>query len=229
MRLFLPGDPAVEVRLRRSGRAKRLSLRVSRLDGQVTLTMPKHAKDKEAVDFANEKADWIRGHVGARLAELRPEVGGWIWFRGEKCPIQSGGGRSARFVDGAISVPDAAEKVPLRVESFLKLAARADLVSASEGFARDLGVEIGRVTLRDTRSRWGSCTYEGNLMYSWRLVMAPPEVLRYVAAHEVAHRLEMNHSVAFWAQVARVFPDYARPRKWLRDNGEELHRFRFKD
>jgi predicted metal-dependent hydrolase len=226
-RLHLPGDPPVEVTLRRSARAKRLSLRVSRLDGRVTLTMPKRAKEREARSFVEEKSAWIRGHLLDRPTALTPQVGGWIWFRGAKCPIVMGQGRAAKWLEGTITVPEPAEKAALRVASFLKLAARADLHEASAGFAHDLGVSIGRISLRDTRSRWGSCSYEGNLMYSWRLIMAPPHILRYVAAHEVAHRLEMNHSADFWAVVERIYPDYEAARKWLRTEGEELHRFRF--
>lgn len=227
--IILPGEPTLEVTLRRSARAKRLSLRVSRLDGRVTLTMPKRAKEREAVAFAQEKSDWIRGHLVDRPEVMVPRIGGWIWFRGHKCPIVAGSGRAAKFVDGVITVPGPDEKAPLRVASFLKLAARVDLTEASEGFAHELGVSIGKISLRDTRSRWGSCSFEGNLMYSWRLVMAPSHVLRYVAAHEVAHRLEMNHSADFWAVVDRVYPDHREVRGWLRTRGEELHQFRFSD
>lgn len=228
-RVFLPGEPELEVTLRRSARAKRLSLRVSRLDGRVTLTMPKRAGAREAIAFAQEKADWIRTHLAGRPEELVPHIGEWVWFRGQKCPIVSGQGRAAKIVDGRVIVPGPEEKAPMRVASFLKLAARVDLTEASEGFAHELGVTIGKISLRDTRSRWGSCSFEGNLMYSWRLVMAPPDVLRYVAAHEVAHRLEMNHSADFWAVVEGIYPDHRETRNWLRRHGEELHQFRFSD
>lgn len=226
-RLLLPGEPELEVNLRRSARAKKLSLRVSRLDGRVTLTMPKRAREREAIAFAQEKADWIRGHLVARPEAVVPAIGGWVWFRGEKYSIVQGTGRAAKIIDGVVTVSNNDQKAPTRIASFLKFAARADLTDASEGFARDLGVSFGRISLRDTRSRWGSCSHEGNLMYSWRLVMAPPYVLRYVAAHEVAHLIEMNHSADFWAVVERIFPDHKEARKWLRDHGEELHRFRF--
>ncbi len=90
-----------------------------------------------------------------------------------------------------------------------------------------VGRPFHRLTLRDTRSRWGSCTVDGGLMYSWRLAMAPPEVLDYVAAHEVAHLVEMNHAPAFWAVVRRLVPDYAPRRAWLKQHGQRLHAYRF--
>ena len=97
--------------------------------------------------------------------------------------------------------------------------ARERLQAASERFATQVDRKINRVTLRDTRSRWGSCSEAGNLMYSWRLILAPSDVLTYVAAHEVAHLVEMNHSQAFWDVVADLCPNYAEPRKWLRQEG----------
>jgi len=92
-----------------------------------------------------------------------------------------------------------------------------------------LGRGYQRLSLRDTRSRWGSCTADAGLMYSWRLIMAPPDVLRYVAAHEVAHLQEMNHSPAFWALVQQLYGDYRTPRGWLRQHGAGLHSYRFVD
>jgi predicted metal-dependent hydrolase len=101
------------------------------------------------------------------------------------------------------------------------------LVQASDHYAAKIGRRVTRVTLRDTRSRWGSCTAEGALMYSWRLIMAPPEVLRYVAAHEVAHLVEMNHSNRFWAVVEGLYPGWQTQRAWLRSHGGALHGLRF--
>ena len=105
--------------------------------------------------------------------------------------------------------------------------ARDRLAGACDDYAALLGKPYARITLRDTRSRWGSCTSDGRLMFSWRLIMTPPEVLDYVAAHEVAHLAQMNHSPAFWAEVTRIYGDYQAPRQWLRDHGGGLHRYRF--
>ena len=114
-----------------------------------------------------------------------------------------------------------------RVKAWLKVRARDRLVAASDHYAALVGRRVSQVTLRDTRSRWGSCTADGALMYSWRLIMAPPRVLDYVAAHEVAHLLEMNHSQAFWDVVARLFPLWQQERIWLKTQGSALQAIRF--
>ena len=114
-----------------------------------------------------------------------------------------------------------------RVQGYLKTLARERLTAASDAYSASLGKPYARLTLRDTRWRWGSCSSAGALNYSWRLIMAPPEVLDYVAAHEVAHLAEMNHSPAFWSVVTRLFGAYDAPRRWLQENGVGLHRYRF--
>ena len=92
----------------------------------------------------------------------------------------------------------------------------------TEYFARQMGVSFGRVTIRDPKTRWGSCSAKGNLNFSWRLILAPPEVLDYVVVHELAHRREMNHSERFWKQVELVLPDYLQRKAWLKKNGDLL-------
>lgn len=224
----LGGDPSICVLLRRTARARRLSLRVSRLDGRVTLSLPMRTRERDALTFLHEKEAWIRKHLNALPSEKRVSVDGEIPFLGDMLTISQGTGRSARVDGGHLIVPGKAEMIPARIEAFLKLQAKMRLRDASDKYAKLLGTHYGRLTVRDTRSRWGSCTSEGNLMYSWRLVMAPEEVLDYVAAHEVAHRLEMNHSEHFWAHVERICPDYDQHRRWLRVQGQELHAWRFK-
>ena len=124
-------------------------------------------------------------------------------------------------------MPGPPAQVPARLKGFLRAQARADITAAVRAHSARLGRPFARLSLRDTRSRWGSCSAEGNLMLSWRLVMAPPAVLDYVAAHEVAHLVELNHSPRFWALVERLCPDHATQRRWLAENGTALHRYRF--
>ncbi|OLS42931.1 M48 family peptidase [Rhodovulum sp. BSW8] len=225
----IPGDPPLEVTLRRSARARRYSLRVSQLDGRVTLTLPQRAPEADGLAFVREKEAWIRRHLSARPEDQVVRAGGTVPYEGRALALVPGSGRAPRLHEGTLAVPGPAAEVPARVQAFLKTRARARLAAAADGYTAALGLSYRRLTLRDARSRWGSCSSRGDLMFAWRLIMAPPEVLDYVAAHEVAHLVEMNHSPAFWAVVARLMPGYEAPRAWLRANGAALHRVRFGD
>ena len=225
----LSGNPPVIVELRRSTRARRISLRVSGLDGKVTLTVPHGVGEREALEFAREKGDWLRAQLGRQAAPEQIAVGAELPVEGTLRRIEAGRGRSVRDNGVVLQVPGHPETAAVRLRAWLKTRARDRLAEASDRHAASLGVGYARITLRDTRSRWGSCSSQGGLMYSWRLIMAPPEVLEYVAAHEVAHLREMNHSAEFWALVDRLYPGYGAPRRWLRENGAALHRYRFGD
>lgn len=222
---LLDGTPPVVLTLRRSGRARRISLRISQLDGRVTLTLPRGVREAEALDFARSKADWIRGHLDNRPDEIAVDYGTLLPIEGAPHQVVPVAGRRVQRQEGRIGVP--ADAVGRRLQAWLRELARDRLTAASDHYAARLGRPYARITLRDTRSRWGSCTSQGGLMYSWRLVLAPPEILRYVAAHEVAHLAEMNHSSAFWDTVERLHGPWAAQRKWLHQNGSGLHRFRF--
>ena len=224
---ILAGNPPVPITLRHSPRARRISLRVSGLDGRVTLTVPRGVQEHEALAFAHEKAGWLRAQLTSQPGQITVQRGSVIPLEGVLVEIARGTGRGIRHEGARLQVPGLDATVPARVKAWLKGRARDRLAAASDDHAARLGRSYSRLTLRDTRSRWGSCTAQGGLMYSWRLILAPPEVLNYVAAHEVAHLAQMNHSPAFWAEVAALCPGYEEPRRWLRRNGAELHRYRF--
>lgn len=219
----IAGEPPVNVRLRRSAQARRLSLRVSRLDGVATLTMPRFVPEHEAVGFLHEKEQWLRAQMARSVTTRRPSFGALFPVMGTDLRIEPGQGRAAKVDGAALLVPGGEEMLVPRLVAFLKLQARLRLREASDRYAAALGVHYGKISIRDTRSRWGSCTSEGNLMYSWRLMMAPEGVLDYVAAHEVAHLREMNHSPAYWKNVEAICPDFRIHRRWLRDHGQVLH------
>lgn len=221
------GNPPIEITLRRSARARRLSLRVSRLDGRVTLSLPAHLPERAAVDFLREREGWLRGALADVPSEIAVAPGIALPIEGREVAVSPGKGRAARLTNGTLHVPEG--RPGPAAAAFLKHLARDRLSAASDRYAGLLGREVTRLTLRDTRSRWGSCTSAGALMYSWRLAMAPPEVLDYVAAHEVAHLVHMDHSPAFWAVVDNLCPAFRTHRAWLRREGTALHRYRFTD
>ena len=225
----LLGTPDVPVLLRRSGRARRISLRISQLDGRVTLTLPNGVPEAEAMSFARQKESWIRGHLEQRVEDIPVALGSEIPVQGVSHRVVQGQGRRVVIEDGLIMVPGPVDRIGARLKGHFKQMARVRLVGASDAYAERLGKSYARISIRDTRSRWGSCSSSGTLMYSWRLIMAPDVVLDYVAAHEVAHLAEMNHSAAYWDGVQRIFGDYKPARRWLKKEGNALHRFRFGD
>ncbi len=226
---ILPGTPPVEVTLRRTARARRMSLRVSRLDGRVTLSLPPRAREAEAMAFLQAQEGWIRKALANVVAAGVVSFGSEIPVEGHVVRVVPREGRSLVLAGDELQVPGDAARAGVRVSAFLKTRARDRLAQASDHYAHRIGRRYRTLTLRDTRSRWGSCTAEAGLMYSWRLIMAPSSVLDYVAAHEVAHLAEMNHSARFWAIVADLMPDYERYRKWLKTEGHVLHSYRFSE
>ncbi|WP_299838639.1 M48 family metallopeptidase [uncultured Jannaschia sp.] len=222
----MPGLDGITVQLRRSARARRISLRVGRSDGRVTLTLPQGMSERQASAFVRDQAAWVRRAVAAVPARRVVRVGGSVPLLGRDVPVVAGSGRAARHLGATIAVADDVQ-AGRRVQALLLSLARTHLAAAVDRHAETVGRPPAKLSLRDTRSRWGSCSSRGALMFSWRLVMAPPEVLDYVAAHEVAHLLHMDHSPRFWTAVERLVPDYAVHRAWLRTDGAALHAIDF--
>jgi predicted metal-dependent hydrolase len=225
--LFYIGTPPIPVHVTQSARARRYSLRISNKDGAVRLTIPKYSDQDAALRFAMSQEVWLRKHLAKRPQLKVPEFGRTVLFEGREFVLGQGTGRSVQVVEDQMLVPGNEAQLNAKLRGFLKAQARNRLVPLSDHYASLLGKSVGKISIRDTRSRWGSCSSEGNLMYSWRLIMAPPRVLEYVAAHEACHLVEMNHSDRYWALVTKVFPDYKEQKAWLRQNGQSLHQVSF--
>jgi predicted metal-dependent hydrolase len=219
------------VRLRRHRQARRYTLRIHAADREVVLTMPPRGSVKQAREFAQKHGGWIAARL-RRLPESVPfRHGSVVPVRGVSHRIDHRhGARGTAWLENHGSEPSlcVAGGVPhlaRRVHDFLKREARRDLDVASRKAAKAFGVEIKRISVRDQSSRWGSCSSNGVLSYSWRLILAPPFVLEYLAVHEVAHLIEMNHSRRFWRLVDSVCPDMGRAKAWLDAHGTDLHRY----
>jgi predicted metal-dependent hydrolase len=221
-----------EVALRRRATAKRITLRVSSATGEVVLTIPERTELSTAQRFATSHGDWIATRL-ARVPErvaLRP--GAVVPLRGVPHRVVHysnvrGTTRADRGPKGEpiIAVSGEAPHVARRVKEFLEAEARRELASAVRRHAAKLGATPKRITVRDTTSRWGSCSAKGALSFSWRLILAPPFVLDYLAAHEVAHLRELNHSHRFWRLAYALCPRTEEAERWLKRHGSELHRF----
>lgn len=232
----------VPVRLTRNVRARRIILRVDGFgpggDG-ITVTLPRNAAQREGLKLVMDKADWVL----KRLAELAPRVtfadGAVVPLGGVDYLIRHVPGVRARRVPGGASptssvvwrdgaeifVTGGLEHLARRLKDWFRAEARRHIIPRVRDKAAALGRAAGRITIRDTKSRWGSCSHDGNLSFCWRLVMAPDGVLDYVVAHEVAHLAEPNHGAEFWRAVRGLTEDVDGSQEWLRRNGEGLHRF----
>ncbi|MBA4491231.1 M48 family metallopeptidase [Paracoccus sp. S1E-3] len=217
----------IPVRVRRNARARRMTLRVPRAGGEVVLTLPPRATLQAGREFAASKAEWLRRTVSAMPGPKLVVEGARLPVAGQAVLLRAMPLRAARLEGDVLYVP-ARGAMGATVQAWLKHRAHVALREAVDRFAARLGRQPRALALRDTRSRWGSCTHDGRLMFSWRLAMAPPEVLDYVAAHEVAHLAHMDHSTRFWAEVERLMPGHAPHRAWLRAHGADLQAWRFR-
>lgn len=222
--------------LRRSPTARRFTLRIRAASRDAVLTMPTRGKLDDARSFAEKYAAW----VGARIRRLPEPIpfmqGSIIPFRGsDHVILHKPDARGFVWTEvlehhesglsQAICVAGGADHVERRVTDFLKKKAKLDLVEAVNRHCAVANVSAKKVSLRDTSSRWGSCSTSGNLSFSWRLILAPPFVLDYLAAHEVAHLRHLNHSSRFWELTRHLCPQTDQSESWLSAHGMDLHRY----
>ena len=229
LRLNIDGGPVV-IRLRRSASARRYSLRVSASARDALLTMPARGSIASAEAFARRHAAWLAEQLGALPAAVPLAPGSTVPFRGMPHDVVHAPGVRSVGVTGPDGRPQlvvggAAESITRRLAAWLKGQARQEIEAAASRYAAALDRPIQGVRLGDPKSRWGSCSSHGRLAFSWRLILAPPPILDYVAAHEAAHLVEMNHGPRFWRLVATLYPGHEEARAWLRRHGPELHRY----
>ena len=226
------GDHTFRVALKRSPTARRYTLRVSLVKREITLTMPLRGSVVQATEFALRHGGWIAERHKKFVTPIMCEPGSIIPLRGQPHLIEHR--PDARGTDWSetndqgehlIVVAGKAEYALRRIKDFLKKQAHHDLDRAVERYTAMLGIPARRIALKDTTSRWGSCSSAGRLNFSWRLILAPSDILDYLAAHEVAHLKELNHSSRYWRVVEGLFPDYENAELWLKRHGSSLHRY----
>ncbi|MEL0002007.1 MAG: SprT family zinc-dependent metalloprotease [Rhodospirillales bacterium] len=220
------GDIA-PVHIRVDGRAKRISLKVEKIGGLVTLTAPSEAKLPEARRFMSKRTRWI-AERRAEAHEITPfALGSAVPFLGRMRKIvQDKSANDPLIVFGdQILIAGPGSSVKSSVYRFFKAEALRRLVESTSKYAAKSDVTVKRVSIRDAKTRWGSCSADGRLSFSWRLVMAPEHVLDYVAAHEVAHLKHMNHSPEYWTHLAGLFPEFKSSERWLKENGPSLRSY----
>ena len=227
--IFFSEKPLIKVAVRKVRNSTRLSLRVSSISENVTLTAPVNTNQDVLLRFLESKENWLKERL-LKISDKKVKVdtGGLIPIFGTKKQLEICSESSkVRIIGDSIRIPTTISKSGPAVEDYLKKLAKDEFTDVANYYCEKLGVSYSSIKLRDTRSRWGSCSSNSNLMFSWRLIMAPRNIIRYLVAHEVTHLKHFNHSKEFWFQVRSIFGPYENERKWLRNEGANLHFYKF--
>lgn len=212
--------------VRRMAQARRMRLSVDPRDGAVTLVLPKRAALRPALAWAEGQRGWIEAALAAIPQSLPLGPGATLPMRGTLLTVDwaEDRPRAVRIEGERLVVGGPRETLAPRILRWLRAEALAELTALTHAYCDKAGVARGPVGIGDPRSRWGSCSSGGGIRYSWRLILTPPEVLEATVAHEVGHRLHMDHSPAFHAAVARLLGREPKAeRAWLRAHGVGLH------
>ncbi|NWJ23120.1 SprT family zinc-dependent metalloprotease [Rhizobium sp. RM] len=221
---------SLPITVKENPRATRITLRIEPGGRALKLTIPFGLHHGQVDDFLERHHGWLEGKLGKIGPDNGLRPGATIEIRGVPHRIEHTGSvrgitRMSEDADGVaiLSVSGLPEHLGRRISAFLKKEAKADLEKLVMHHARSVGRPVRSITMKDTRSRWGSCSHDGNLSFSWRIVMAPEKVIDYLAAHEVAHLAEMNHGPKFWALCEKLCPHTEEAKAWLKRHGSQLH------
>ncbi|KAA0698904.1 M48 family peptidase [Neorhizobium sp. P12A] len=219
--------------IRQHERATRITLRIEPGGRGLKMTIPRGLAAREINAFLDRHQGWLLTKLAKFSSETVLEPGGEILLRGVKHRIEHTGTlrglTESVLVDGrhVLRVSGMPEHAGRRIATFLKKEGRLDMERLVAIHAGRIGAKVASISMKDTRSRWGSCSTDANLSFSWRIVMAPPMVIDYLAAHEVAHLKEMNHGPHFWALCRKLCPHMDEAKAWLKRHGSQLHAIDF--
>ena len=206
-------------------RARRYLLRL-RPDGTVRVTIPRRGTITAAVDFASRNTGWLEQQFQRLAAQPKTPVawnlGTEILFRGERVCIEAEAGGAIRFGSEQMKIGGAAGDLRPAIQQHLRQMAMRELPPRVRELAAIHGVSVSRISVRNQKSRWGSCSRRGGISLNWRLIQSPTYVRDYIILHELAHRRQMNHSEKFWQEVARLCPDYPVAEQWLKQHATLL-------
>lgn len=218
------------LRMRISIRAKRLALRLDAKTGHIYLVVPKRASMKSALAFARQYQDWIEKQSAREPDGITFVDGAVIPVLGQDRTIRVQHNPDIRrttitFNDDELLVVTNQDDPSLRIARYLKTLARDEITRIANAKAAMIDKPINAITIRDTSTRWGSCSQDGNLSFSWRLILAPLDALDYVVAHEVAHLVHMNHKTRFWTLCEKLSADFDGGHGWMKKHGHNLMRY----
>ena len=214
-----------DIKVNKSSRTRKLILKVDNKERIPVLTIPRYCSSKKALEFIKSNQEWIDSCL-AKIPEIRRfSDGEQISLFGKIYTLQhKPHARAGVFFDGEqICISGQKEFLHRRLRDFIKEQAQKKFYHASEQLAKKIECELNDVCIKDTKSRWGSCSTRNNINYNWRIALAPDFVIKYLIAHEVSHLRHPDHSAFFWNCVASLCPQYKKGRDWLKEHGKELY------
>jgi predicted metal-dependent hydrolase len=221
------GEEMLPLVIRRHQRARRICLRYNPTSHAISLTLPRHTRVGDGLMFLMQKSEWLVETLRDMPTKKQIKPGVVIPLQGKRVRIKHDADLRRAYIirDDVLYVSGARDDFAENVTKALRDIASRTLSTIALRYAHRIGRRINRISVRDTRSRWGSCSSTARLSFSYRLIFAPKEVMEYVVAHEVAHLRHMNHSQAFWNCVESICPDHEPAKDWLKLHGKDLYRF----
>ena len=215
------GSKSIPLLFVQNHRARRYLLRL-RSDGVARVTVPKRGSISTAREFVGKNIGWLERQI-QRLEAQPKSLNEWrlgteIYFRGEQVKIEVETANQIRFGSELLNLRDVSVDLRPAIQKHLRKLAQKELPVRVMELAALHGIQISRVSVRNQKSRWGSCSRKGTISLNWRLIQTPDYVRDYIILHELAHRRQMNHSDKFWQEVERLCPDYLRAERWLKTN-----------
>jgi predicted metal-dependent hydrolase len=226
------GERSMALTIVRSARAKRLTLRIEPGGRGLKVTVPPSVAQRDIDAFLSRQEGWLLSKLPLIPVETALRVGHKVPIGGVAHAIVHEFGRGTTHLRSGDTGPEIVVhgdtgSAARRVADYLKKRAKQDIPPLVARHAAAADRKAGTIRFKDTSSRWGSCSSQGNLNFSWRIMMAPPAVINYLVAHEVAHLVHMDHSPQFWAQCEALCPDMDRCKRWLKRNGPKLQAIGF--
>jgi predicted metal-dependent hydrolase len=220
-------DKEITIIINKSNRAKYISLRI-KAGGEIVLTVPPKQSINKAKKFLYSKQGWLLEKI-SKTGSINIFEHGYLPIMGQEYkiithPTTSG---KVRIIDNELHIYGNIISSGLILEKLLKTTLRDKIIFYADKFTKQIDTKYNKISLRDTKSRWGSCSSKGNLSFCWRIIFAPEEIIKYLVAHEISHLLEMNHSTKFWQIVSSLDNNYKHSEQWLKNNGNILHQYSF--
>lgn len=217
----------IQILIRRNSQARRIIIRIDTTSGMVVLVLPPRESVANGLKFLQKHPRWLKHRLSSLPKRIPFTNGAIIPFQGSPHLIshEPNGPKRMQLAYGMIKAGGNLNKLSQRLTIWLRAEARMTITLLANKKTAEINCRPFVISIRDQKSRWGSCSSSGHLSFNWRLIMAPPQILDYVVAHESAHLIHMNHSVTFWELVAQMTNDVHGSKNWLKQHGENLHRY----